>query len=239
MQARIAARLAAWTDAQIAAAAPGLVRLDALRRDATTSGALRAVAAGLVANGGFLDRGDLAQVVERLDPLDRKRLRAAGTTLGAVDLFDARLLKPGAARWRRALLAARDAAVVAPPPRDGATVLDRGSPGATLAHGFRRVGVQAVRVDLVERIARAAHDARARDGAGRKPFALDPALATSIGLTAPTLARLMAGLGFRPAPSDDVPRWVWRGLPQAKPDAPRDAARGGAFAALADLAVHG
>jgi ATP-dependent RNA helicase SUPV3L1/SUV3 len=52
-----------------------------------------------------------------------------------------------------------------------------------LPHGFRPLGAQAVRVDLVERIARA----RMTRGKGGKPFAPDPALATSIGLTPETL----------------------------------------------------
>ncbi|WP_010214627.1 hypothetical protein, partial [Sphingomonas sp. PAMC 26621] len=72
-----------------------------------------------------------------------------------------------------------------------------------------------------------------------QPFALDPALALSMGLTPPTIEKLMAGFGFRPAPAEDTgstPRWVWRGLPTVRPVA---APRGTAFAALADLAVHG
>jgi len=86
-----------------------------------------------------------------------------------------------------------------------------------------------VRVDLVERIARAAHDARA----GRKPFTPDPALATSIGVSGETLARLMAALGFRTAPvAEGASRWVWRGLARARPVPPP---RDNAFAALAAL----
>ena len=240
VQARIAARIAGWVEQRTAHVLPGLVRLDAVQRDAAAGAALRAVAAGMVAHGGLVPRAEVAQALDRLDPEARRQLRSAGVTLGALDLFDARLLKPRPAGWRRALVAARNGEPVAPPPREGATVLERGSPGATLAHGFRLVGVQAVRVDLVERIARAAHDARTASGAGRGAFVLDPALATSIGLTAQTLARLMAGFGFRPSPSEDAPRWVWRGLPVARPAAPsRDTALSGAFSALADLAVHG
>jgi ATP-dependent RNA helicase SUPV3L1/SUV3 len=113
-------------------------------------------------------------------------------------------------------------------------VLARGAQGATLADGFRPLGNQAVRVDLAERIARAAHDARA----GRKPFAPDPALATSIGVTPETLARLMAALGFRAAPAQEgTPRWVWRGLTRTKVAPPP---RDNAFAALAGLrSTHG
>jgi ATP-dependent RNA helicase SUPV3L1/SUV3 len=116
---------------------------------------------------------------------------------------------------------------VAPP--DGATVLDRGAAGAMLIHGYRPLGPQAVRVDLVERVARAAHDSRA----GRKPFAPDPALATSIGVTPPTLARLMAALGFRAAPAEgSAARWVWRGIARVRAAPPP---RDNAFAALAGL----
>jgi ATP-dependent RNA helicase SUPV3L1/SUV3 len=116
-------------------------------------------------------------------------------------------------------------------PRDGATVLPRNAPGADLPFGFRPLGQQAVRIDLVERIARAAHDSRK----GRAPFAPDAALATSIGIQPDTLARLMAQLGFRAArPSDDgKPRWMWQGLtPNARPKAPP---RDNAFAALAGM----
>ena len=74
------------------------------------------------------------------------------------------------------------------PPR-GATILPRGHYAAPA--GFRAIGSQLVRIDLIERIARAAHDARK----GRTPFAPDPALATSIGLSEDSQARLMALLG--------------------------------------------
>jgi ATP-dependent RNA helicase SUPV3L1/SUV3 len=157
-------------------------------------------------------------------------LARIGVTIGTLDLFAPALLKPQAARWRRMLMQL-DAG-----PREGATVLPRGASGADLPHGFRPLGQQAVRVDLAERIARAAHDARLKQSkTGRAPFALDPALATSIGLQPDTLARLMAQLGFRAAKpdADGRPQWLWQGLtPNAKPTAPP---RDNAFAALADM----
>src|SRR3569833_1980488 len=94
----------------------------------------------------------MAAMLDALDPASRKILRKAGVTIGTLDLFDARLLKPAAARWRRALLAAHGAAAEGAPPQD-ATVLARDHPGARLDQGFRPLGAQAVRVDLVERIA--------------------------------------------------------------------------------------
>ncbi|MFX4906764.1 hypothetical protein ABTB94_20550, partial [Acinetobacter baumannii] len=86
----------------------------------------------------------------------------------------------------------------------------------------------------VERVARAAHDARQ----GRKPFAPDPALATSMGLTPETLARLMAQLGFRTARgvAGQPQRWIWQGL--VAPPKPRAPPRDNVFAVLEPL-KHG
>ena len=94
----------------------------------------------------------------------------AGLVIGTLDLFMPGLLKPRAAAARRALLNLGDG------PTDGASVLARTAPGAALDHGYRPLGQQAVRIDLAERIARAAHDSRK----GRAPCAPDPALATSM-----------------------------------------------------------
>ena len=99
--------------------------------------------------------------------------------------------------------------------------------------GYRLIAAQAVRIDMVERIARAVHDARGADSP-RAPFTPDPALAVSIGLEPATIARLMAELGFRPAAGGDgPPRYVWRGRARAVA-APVRPAPDNAFAALAD-----
>lgn len=224
-RAEVQARLDAWLAEQVTRHVPVLAKLDAVTRDPAAGAPLRALAAALLEAGGLLPRRAAAHLVEGLDPPARKALRRLGVTIGTLDLFAPALLKPGAARWRRMLLQLEDA------PPDGATVLPRGASGAELAHGFRPLGAQAVRVDLVEKIALAAHGARK----GRAPFTPDPALATSIGLQAETLARLMAQLGFQAARSaeGEPRRWVWRGLtPAPKPKAPP---RDNAFAALAEL----
>jgi ATP-dependent RNA helicase SUPV3L1/SUV3 len=205
--------------------------LAAAARDPGATPALRVVAAALEVAGGITPRMPVRQAVEALQPEERRRLRKMGVTIGALDLYDARLLKPAAARWRAALLRVRGGSPVLP--REGATTLPRAADGATLATGFRPLGAQAVRVDLVERIARVAHDARQ----GRKPFAPDPALATSMGLEPGTLARLMAELGFRPVAGDE-PRWVWKGRPPARREEPAPDPNN-AFAALAAWAANG
>jgi ATP-dependent RNA helicase SUPV3L1/SUV3 len=191
---------------------------------------LRAVAAALEDAGGIVPRQPLRLMIDALSPEERRRLRGLGITIGTLDIFDPRLLKPGAAAWRRTLMTLWGQSPELA--RAGATTLRRDEPGRTVASGFRPLGEQAVRIDLVERIARAAHDARV----GRGPFTPDAALATSIGLDPATLDRLMGDLGFRRVRAGDGEpvRWIWRGRPPARP-APRVEARpGNAFAALAD-----
>jgi ATP-dependent RNA helicase SUPV3L1/SUV3 len=234
----VAARLATWFAAMLGRHLPALVALAEAARDPQATPALRVVAGELEAAGGLMPRLALHEPLDALGQDERKRLRRIGITIGALDLFDPRLLKPGAARWRQALLGVRGKSGALP--REGATVLPRGVPGAQLATGFRPLAAQAVRVDLVERIARAAHDARQ----GRKPFVTDPALATSMGIAPATLERLMAELGFRTAPGRDegggeASAWVWRGRrPPQRAERPAPSPTG-AFAALAAWSGHG
>jgi ATP-dependent RNA helicase SUPV3L1/SUV3 len=237
--ARVAAkvRLERWLADQLAHRVPALVKLATLARDPEVSPGLRVIAGALEAAGGIAPRRPLGATLDALPPPARKRLRSAGIVVGALDLFAPALLKPEAARWRCVLLGLKGDAPPLPPA--GATVLARGGAdchaGAVLAAGFRPLGAQAVRVDLVERLAGLAFEARA----GRKPFAPDPALATSMGLEPATIARLMAELGFRSiGDGSGAARWAWRGRPPMRAAAPSIRPEG-AFAALADWAGHG
>ena len=95
--------------------------------------------------------------------------------------------------------------------------------------GFRAVGPQMLRVDMAERLARHAHEARtAKD----QPF-VDQALITSLGLQPQAVARLMRDLGFRS--TEDEAGWVWKGQGRRPRDERPRAASTGAFAALAGL----
>ena len=106
LKARVLARAEAWLAATIARRLPLLPALAAVGRDAGASPPLRAIAAELLAAGGMLPRRPVAAAVMALDPEGRRRLRRIGVTLGTLDLFDPRLLKPGAAALRRMLMAA-------------------------------------------------------------------------------------------------------------------------------------
>ena len=233
-RAAVKARVERWLGDQLARRVPALGQLAALARDREVSAGLRVIAGALEGAGGIAPRRPLSAALDALPPPERKRLRQASVTVGALDLFAPALLKPEAARWRRLLLGLKGDAPPLPPV--AATVLARDVQGAALTAGFRPLGGQAVRVDLVERIARLAFDARAHDGVGgRKPFAVDPALARSMGLEPATIARLMAELGFRHLASADGERWVWRGRPPVRAVTPVVRPEG-AFAALADWA---
>ncbi len=85
-----------------------------------------------------------------------------------------------------------------------------------------------IRVDLAERLARHAHEARA----GKQAKVVDEALATSLGLQPQAVARLMKDVGFRPA--DSEAGWIWKGRERPRPQ-PAPADTGHAFAALAGL----
>ena len=115
-----------------------------------------------------------------------------------------------------------EASVVLPCPKDD------GERALLTGLGFRALGPQMVRIDMVERLAAHAHEARA----GKQAEVVDQALATSLGLQPQTVARLMRDLGFRAA--DNEAGWIWRGRERQRPER-RGAARAGAFAALAEL----
>lgn len=230
LRARIRDRLDRWVAGQLQRHVPALMAIEAISLDPQAAPSLRVVAAALVQGAGITDRLPLGESIAALAAADRQRLRKAGIVIGALDLFDPRLLKPQPARWRQVLIATRRRSTMPVPPPSAATVLAPGAAGSGPGSGFRTIGGQAVRIDLVERLARAAHDARA----GKAPFVPDATLATSIGIVPATVDRLMIQLGFRAQAGEGGPaQWIWRGRPTtSKPvAAPRD----NAFAALAQL----
>jgi ATP-dependent RNA helicase SUPV3L1/SUV3 len=118
--------------------------------------------------------------------------------------------------------------------------------GEQVPAGYRRAGNQAIRVDMAEKLFRAAHEQRGQGGG--RTFALDTALPTSMGLSANNFASLMGDAGFRPGGTKALPEgafgppapvlWSWRAprkdkMPRRERAAPPR--EGSAFAALAGL----
>jgi ATP-dependent RNA helicase SUPV3L1/SUV3 len=114
-----------------------------------------------------------------------------------------------------------------------------------LPAGYRRAGSQAIRLDMAEKLFRAAHDSRSSKPG--RAFLVETSLATSMGLSPENFRKLMREAGFRPGEARVLPDgtfgppapvvWTWR--PPRRDAAPvaaiPAAPTSGAFAALAAL----
>jgi ATP-dependent RNA helicase SUPV3L1/SUV3 len=176
-------------------------------QDPAAPAAVRALLALLVDEGGIVARDAVAGALAALDKEQRRAVTARGVRIGALDLFMPAVLKPEAMRWRAAFRAAAAGQAMPALPPHNAVVLPTPPDRALLARlGFRAAGPQMIRVDMAERIAHRAHEARA---AAEEQEPVDPALVTSLGLAPETVAKLMRDIGFRQ--SEAAPYWVWRG----------------------------
>ena len=223
-RAELRARLETWLEAQIARHLRPLRELAAAAADAASSPGVRALSAMLADSGGVTPRRALVGAIGTLEQKDRQALHRLHVRLGPLDVFVPALLKPGAQKWRAALLAVRAGAPMPLLPAPGAAKLgsDADPRGAMLA--YRRLGRDWLRIDLADRLASHAH--KVRSAGGDEP--VDEALATSVGLDSEGIARLMTEIGF--ARSGDS--WRWRGR---RHRGDRPAAPSHAFAELAKL----
>jgi ATP-dependent RNA helicase SUPV3L1/SUV3 len=234
-RARLAEALDLWFDAALAPLAP-LRAIEEAALDPAAGPEVRALLLTLADGAGIVprERAGLASIPQERRPL----LRRLGVTIGALDVFVPALLKPGA----RALL--REIGADTRPVHSAMAAVIAG--GRDPPAGYRRAGGQAIRVDMAEKLFRAAHESRAT--AGQRTFRLAPALATSMGLAPENLVRLMREAGFRPEEARKFPDgafgppapvlWSWR--PPRKDRVPdraeaRPGSECGAFAGLAEL----
>ena len=159
----IAQRLRGFLDAEIARLLAPLAAADALSRSPESAPELRAVLAPLVDAGGIMPRAKLEPALRALGKDGRGALRPLKLVIGTLDIFMPPLLKPAAAELRAALLAAQRDKPLLPLPAAGIVIMAAGDGaqrmGAQLA-GFRIVGEQMLRIALVERLPRHAHDHR-------------------------------------------------------------------------------
>ncbi|WP_296675224.1 helicase-related protein [Novosphingobium sp.] len=235
----VEAALTGWLTSAFAALRP----LHWLQTGSTQGSAgpeLRALLIRLVESGGMLER--TGSGLDQLDKLQRDRLRSLGLVVGALDLFVPAMLKYQALLAWRAVSAISGNIIPAIIPGMPPVVVITGK-SATPA-GYRRLGKQAIRFDVAEKLLRAAHAARV--AASGRAFVIDPAMAISTGLSTLTYAQLLRFGGFIasvPRPLDAKaygpprpPQWRWRPVRRAPiVAAVRAVTAGGAFAALADL----
>ncbi|MBX7501230.1 helicase [Qipengyuania sp. YG27] len=198
----------------------------------------RALLLNLIAGHGYVTREQAG--IEHLPKEMRPFLRKIGVTFGALDIFAPALLKPAPRQLLHALGTDRRPLQEAMLP----VIAD----AKKLPSGYRHAGSQAIRIDLAEKILRAAHEVRAKAQGKdrRRKFVLDYALPISIGLEEGNIARLLGNAGFRVHKARPLatgqfgpPRpdsWEWRPArrkqERQKPAPPRE---GNAFAALAGL----
>ncbi len=226
-KAKLEAGLAAWLDKELEPLEP-LRKLAEAARDPEAGSQARALVITLIEARGVISREDAG--LENLPKEMRPYLRKLGVTFGALDIFDAPLLKPGPRRLLHAL------GLDLRPVQDAMLpVLAEGSwAKGRLPAGYRYAGAQAIRVDLAEKIFRAAFDARATATAAHpkerhRPFRLDLALAVSVGLEAENARRLLGSAGFRCERARPLPegafgpaapdRWFWRPRQPGEKDA--------------------
>jgi ATP-dependent RNA helicase SUPV3L1/SUV3 len=225
VQKQVIARLAAWLEAQKEKHLLPLTKMVASSADPEVPAVVRAVFAQLADAGGVIARTELDSALGHLDKDQRHLLRRAGIDIGVLDIYHPGLLKPGAARWRAALLAARIAKPCLPLPQPGLTLIPAGEKpeqmGARIA-GFRGFGEQMLRIDMAERMARTAHEAIAKGEA----FTAQSPQIVSLGLSEASFLQLMRLAGFRPveAPAEGGANWAFRG--RQKPRADQQQARG-------------
>lgn len=237
---QLLAALEGWLELALTALTP-LRRIEEAALAEAAGPELRALLIRLTEAGGLLERAGSG--LERLTPEQRDRLRKLGVRVGALDLFVPEMLKPAALTAWRTLLTARGSALPTPVPGMPPVVA---TPSKALTPpGYRSLGKQALRLDVAEKLLRAAHDARVT--ANGKPFVLDPALAVSTGLATASFAQLLRLAGFsasvpRAMPDGAFgppkpPHWRWRPIrrEEAVTLAPPPPAPGSAFAALAGL----
>jgi len=204
---RLAEALGHWLEGELAPLAP-LRKLEEASRDPAAGSEVRALLLQLLAGAGLVarEKAGLAHVPKE----KRHLLRRLGVTIGSLDIFVPTLLKPASRRLLKAIGADRR-----PLREDMAAVIpgERGLPA-----GYRHAGKQAIRVDMAEKLFRAAYESRAA-ASGRR-FRIDAALGTSMGLTEGSLTRLLRDAGFRPAPAGALAEgafgppapllWDWR-----------------------------
>ncbi len=203
-----------WLGKQLEPLAP-LRKLAEAARDPEAGSQARALLLTLIDARGVVTREKAG--LEHLPKEMRPFLRKLGVTFGALDIYAGPLLKPAPRRLLHALSLDKR------PLQD--MMLPVLAESKTIPAGYRLAGGQVIRVDLAEKILRAAFDSRAMAAKTvtkeRNPrFRLSLALPISIGLEEENARRLLGSAGFRlqrarklaegasgPAAPDN---WTWR-----------------------------
>ncbi len=238
VQRAVAARLSDWLAGQIDTQLAPLALLAKTAASPDASPSARGLAVQLIEAFGVLEKGPLAPLLAAMTDADRKLLAQAGVTIGVTHLFIPGLLRPGPTLWRLALWAMAEKLKVMPDPPGPGLVSLPADPAAPRGYypvaGFAIVADRAIRLDMIERLARDMN--RSRKGA--RPFIPDQNWLHTLGIDAPTFTQVMRALGYRHARIGEVNGFSYRGMQRParlrKPQG-HGPARHSPFAALAAL----
>jgi len=223
-RAKLEEGLNAWLTSKLEPLAP-LRKLAEAARNPEAGSQARALLITLIDARGVISREKAG--LEHLPKEMRPFLRKLGVTFGALDIYARDLLKPAPRQMLHAL--GLDTRPLEP------AMLSVLPDSKKLPAGYRPAGSQTIRVDLAEKILRAAFDIRAKANDAHKTaqenlpperksrhprFQIDLALPVSIGLEADNACRLLGSAGFRlqraPKLAEDAfgppmpDFWTWR-----------------------------
>ncbi len=219
-RALVEARLNQWLDGYKQHHLAALIRVRTMIEPETgLSPVARGLAVQLVEQLGCLERSVAAAQLAQLPRNDRKTLTQAGVLIGATHLFIPALLRPGPTRLRLALWAVDRQIRDIPVPPPGRVTINRDPQAPAGWHGvagFHPVGSRAVRIDMIERLARAMQAQRD----GRTPFVPEDNWLASLGLGREDFVRLMRLIGYGQRVTEGGAAFEWRGMrPPRRPHA--------------------
>jgi len=152
-------------------------------------------------------------------------MRGLGVRFGLEAVYLPALIKPRAARLRALLWSVhnRQPPRAAPPAGLCSVRADAGVDSSFYAAcGYRVLAGQAIRIDILDRLAIALSKA-ARAG----PFAPTPAMISPTGLTAEQTPAVLNALGYRPADNGEADQYIRVRHPRPRGKRPRKPAPGG------------
>ena len=189
---KVQRRLQHFIDRKIAALFEPMLEMG---KDETLNGLARGFAFRLVEEFGLIKREDVLSEVKDLDQDARGTLRKHGVRFGQFTIFLPLMLKPAATRLRMVLWSlAKGLAEFPENPPPGLVTIpsdEKAPDGYHTMCGYRRAGVRAIRVDMLERLADMLRVLDSRGG-----FEANPDMLSISGMTLEQFADLMQGLGY-------------------------------------------
>ncbi|MDP6342837.1 MAG: helicase-related protein [Alphaproteobacteria bacterium] len=225
-------RLQGWLEGRIGAELSPLVRLSNGRFEGAARGLVYQLTEGL----GVMPRSQVDGLIADLQPADRAGLHRFGVRLGYLDIYLPPLLRPGRMTIRARLWRiAHPASGQAPLPEPGQVAMAAPEQPAARTFlatcGFRTIGDQAIRIDILDRLARLAHQA-SKGG----PFQASHEMQSLLGRGREALDLVLTALGYRGDGDGEGRRYRYQRVGSKKRrQRERPTARHSAFAELRRL----